>query len=91
METLIRRYLNYLGNVSLEYVRDLESEIDWNDRLISIRGQRGVGKTTMLLQHILKTFGDCDTTSVIYVSLDNIYFANHGLLDFIETLHQRGG
>ena len=73
METLIRRYLNYLGNVSLEYVRDLESEIDWNDRLISIRGQRGVGKTTMLLQHILKTFGDCDTTNVIYVSLDNIY------------------
>ena len=91
METLIRRYLNYLGNVSLEYVRDLESEIDWNNRLISIRGQRGVGKTTMLLQHILKTFGDCDTTNVIYVSLDNIYFANHGLLDFIETFHQRGG
>ncbi|MGM9698040.1 MAG: ATP-binding protein [Prevotella sp.] len=91
METLIRRYLNCLGNVSLEYVRDLESKIDWSDRLISVRGQRGVGKTTMLLQHILKTFGDSDTTSVIYASLDNIYFATHGLLDFIETFHQRGG
>lgn len=91
METLIRRYLNYLDNVSLEYVRDLESKIDWSDRLISVRGQRGVGKTTMLLQHILKTFGNSDTTSVIYASLDNIYFATHGLLDFIETFHKRGG
>lgn len=91
METLIRRYLNYLDNVSLDYVRDLESKIDWNYRLISVKGQRGVGKTTMLLQHILKTFGNSDTTSVIYASLDNIYFANHGLLDFIETFHQRGG
>lgn len=91
METLIKRYLNYLGNVSLEYIRDIETEINWNDRLIAIRGQRGVGKTTMILQHILKTFGDSETTKVIYVSLDNIYFSNHGLLDFIETFHQRGG
>lgn len=91
MEALIRRYLNFLGNVNLEYIRKIEADIDWNDRLIAIRGQRGVGKTTMLLQHILKTFGDSDTINVMYVSLDNIYFSNHGLLDFIETFHQRGG
>lgn len=66
-------------------------EIDWNERLLMIKGQKGVGKTTLLTQRILKMFGPTNTTEVLYVSLDNIYFGTHGLLDFIEQFHTQGG
>ena len=66
-------------------------EIDWNERLLMIKGQKGVGKTTLMTQRILKMFGPTNTSEVLYVSLDNIYFGTHGLLDFIEQFHTQGG
>ena len=77
--------------MNLDFLRGLMNRINWNDRLILIKGQRGVGKTTLMLQRILKVFGSTDTSTVLYVSLDNIYFASHGLLDFIEQFHKMGG
>lgn len=91
METLRRRHLAYMRNVGIDFVRDIMHDINWNDRLVAIRGQRGVGKTTLLLQRIALTFGKTNTTDVLYVSLDNLYFTNHGLLDFIEQFHACGG
>ena len=91
MEQLIRRHLNRMQTVNLDFLRGLMNRINWNDRLILIKGQRGVGKTTLMLQRILKVFGSTDTSTVLYVSLDNIYFASHGLLDFIEQFHKMGG
>lgn len=91
MEVLQKRHIAYMSNVNLDFVRDIMDEIDWNDRLIAVRGQRGVGKTTLLLQRIMRQFGPTDTTSVLYVSLDNLYFSNHNLLDFIEAFHAKGG
>ena len=66
-------------------------EIDWNERLLMIKGQKGVGKTTLITQRILQMFGPTNTTEVLYVSLDNIYFGTHKLLDFIEQFHAQGG
>ncbi len=66
-------------------------EIDWNERLLMIKGQKGVGKTTLMTQRILQMFGPTNTTEVLYVSLDNIYFGTHKLLDFIEQFHAQGG
>lgn len=80
-----------MQTVNLDFLRGLMNRINWNDRLILIKGQRGVGKTTLMLQRILKVFGSTDTLTVLYVSLDNIYFASHGLLDFIEQFHKMGG
>lgn len=80
-----------MQTVNLDFLRGLMNRINWNDRLILIKGQRGVGKTTLMLQRILKVFGSTDTSTVLYVSLDNIYFASHGLLDFIEQFHKMGG
>jgi len=80
-----------MRTVNLDFLRGLMNRINWNDRLILIKGQRGVGKTTLMLQRILKVFGSTDTSTVLYVSLDNIYFASHGLLDFIEQFHKMGG
>ena len=91
METLIRRHLNRMQNVSLDFVRNMMDKIDWNERLVMIKGQRGVGKTTLMTQRIAQVFGTTDTTNVLYVSLDNIYFSNHSLLEFIERFHSMGG
>ena len=91
METLKRRYLNILRTVNLDFVRDVINKINWNDRLIAIRGQRGVGKTTLMLQKIQQTFGMNDTENVLYASLDNIYFTNHSLLETIDSFHLHGG
>jgi len=64
-------------------------KIDWNDRLIGIRGARGVGKTTLLLQRIKKNLGN--TSEVLYVSLDNLWFAEHNLLELVDFFVKRGG
>lgn len=91
MEALIKRHLNRMQTVNLDFVRSLMEEIDWNERLLMIKGQKGVGKTTLMTQRILQTFGSTNTTDVLYVSLDNIYFGTHRLLDFIERFHAQGG
>jgi predicted AAA+ superfamily ATPase len=64
-------------------------EIDWNDRLIGIRGARGVGKTTLLLQRVKKLPGN--GSEALYVSLDNLWFAGHGLLELVDFFVKRGG
>ena len=65
-------------------------EINWNSRLIGIRGARGVGKTTMLLQHIKETHGT-NPTVALYASLDHLYFSRHSLLDLAEEFYKQGG
>lgn len=91
MEALIRRHLNRMQTVTTEFVRSIMDVIDWDERLLLIRGQKGVGKTTLMLQRILQMFGPTNTTEVLYASLDNIYFSTHQLLDFIEQFHSQGG
>ena len=50
MDTLIRRYKRLLTATSTTYIRSLMDTINWDNRLIAIRGARGVGKTTLMLQ-----------------------------------------
>jgi predicted AAA+ superfamily ATPase len=71
-------------------MRYLYHKIRWNNRLVAITGARGTGKTTMMLQHIKKTFGDAPKEA-LYVSLDNIYFSNNRLLDFAHDFDKMGG
>lgn len=78
-----------IRDTSLEFVRHLAGIIDWNDRLISLKGARGTGKTTLLLQHIKKTFDD--PHKALYMSLDHLWFQNHSVYDAIETHVQNGG
>lgn len=90
MERLIAQHLRLLNNVSLQHQRSLMQEIRWDSRLIAIRGARGTGKTTIMLQHIKETFGT-DTHIALYVSMDNLYFSRHTLLDLIDAFYLQGG
>lgn len=87
MDNLIRIYKKLLRETDTSFYRYLYSEIDWNNRIVGIRGPRGVGKTTLMLQHIKKELG---TDDVLYVNADDIYFSEHRLLDLAEKLVQRG-
>lgn len=73
----------------MDFIRNLEAQINWKARLICIRGAKGTGKTTLMLQHIKKTFKNLE--KVIYVSLDNLYFSDHSLLDFVDSFAKHGG
>jgi predicted AAA+ superfamily ATPase len=73
----------------LECRFDRITDIDWNDRLIGVTGARGVGKTTYLLNHIKNKLSK--EAKAIYVSLDDIYFSSHSLVDFAGDWLKRGG
>ena len=89
MEELRRKYLRLLGSVSSGYNRFLFSRINWQDRLVLIKGQRGTGKTTLILQHIKSAFEQPDET--LYVSLDDIYFSAKSLSNLAEEFVTGGG
>lgn len=77
-----------LRQTTQEHFRYLYHEIDWRARMIGITGPRGVGKSTMLLQHIKRME---DHRHVLYVSADNLYFNNHSLVALADELVKDGG
>ncbi len=89
MEFITNNYHRLLRATTDKFVRYAYDGIDWSDRLIAVVGPRGTGKTTMLLQHIKKTFAD--TNKALYVSLDNIYFTSNRLLDLADRFYAYGG
>lgn len=88
MDALFLAYNRRLVETNCDYLRYLYSQIEWNERLIGIKGARGVGKTTMLLQHIKLTFPD--VSKAFYVSLDHIWFSTHTLFELTEYLYTHG-
>src|SRR5690554_3464684 len=90
MDKIFEMYERIISSVDMRYIRDLESKISWNARLIGIRGARGVGKTTLMLQHIKKNF-PTTLSKVLYVSLDNFWFATNTLYDLADYFVKRGG
>ena len=89
MEILFEKYRKKLAATSLNFIRGLHNEITWEARLIGIKGARGTGKTTMLLQHIKKSLPKNEST--LYVSLDDIWFADNKLVDLADEFVKYGG
>lgn len=77
-----------LAGVQTDFKRYLYNQIEWEDRLIGIRGARGVGKTTLLLQYIKENFAD--KSKVFWVSLDNLWFRTNSLLELVDYLYNQG-
>ena len=89
MENLRRKYLRLLNMIPTSPRRYLYEHINWNNRLVIIKGQRGTGKTTLILQHIKSAFDDLEET--LYVSMDDIYFSGNSLSDLTEEFVTMGG
>lgn len=85
---IVEFYHSKLSQVSLEFKRYLYPRINWDSSVIGIKGERGVGKTTMLLQRIKEKYVNPDDT--LYISLDHYWFGTHDLQDLIKFLYKRG-
>lgn len=89
LQPLLDAYHRQIASTSMRFKRYLHSRINWKVRLIGIKGARGTGKTTLLLQHIKETFsGNID--DALYVSLDNWWFASHSIEELVEFLYTHG-
>ena len=85
---LISRYYQKLNSTNLTFIRYLYDRINWQARIIGIKGARGVGKSTLLIQRI-KMFHK-NPEEAIYISLDDMWFSSHSLEDLVEFLYARG-
>ena len=89
IEPILEASERLLGETSLSFRRSLYGQIDWNDRLICIKGPKGTGNTTLSLQHIRETFG-VRTDKAVYLAMDHLWFSSHAILDVVEWLYEIG-
>lgn len=90
MELLFQLNDQLLGLTSTDFVRSIMDDIPWDERLVSIRGSRGVGKTTLLLQYQKLHYG-INNRKALYVSLEGAYFTRNSLVDFARQFYLQGG
>ena len=90
MEAFFRTHSYLVEHVHAPVRRTLMDEIDWRDRLIGIKGTRGVGKTTFLLQYAKENF-DVRDRQCLYVNMNNFYFQGRGIADFAGEFVSHGG
>ncbi len=90
MEELFNRYQRISQKIQTDFVRSFMQEVNWNARLIGIKGARGVGKTTLLLQYLKINFTD-NKALTLYVSLDSFAFRGKSLLGLADEFVRNGG
>ena len=88
MESLIMKFRGLLESVDSSFNRNLYSTINWRARGIKIEGARGVGKSTLMLQHIKNNL---PIQKTLYITLDDLYFRSHNLTEVAEEFYQHGG
>ena len=90
MEAFFRTHRYLVEHVNAPVRRILMDEIDWSERMIGIKGTRGVGKTTFLLQYAKEKF-DVDDKQCLYINMNNFYFQGRGIADFAGEFYHRSG
>lgn len=90
MDSLFQIMELRLQHTPMKIIRGMMTHINWNARMISIRGSRGVGKSTIMLQYIKMHYPPA-TRTALYCSLDGFYFNNHTILQLAEKFHLYGG
>ena len=85
---LIEFMREQLAITSLDFVRYTYAEIDWSLRMFGIVGPRGVGKSTLVKQHIIF---EKDNQKALYISADHSYFAQHTLSEVASSWIKEGG
>jgi len=89
MEHLFERYYRLLDSIPMDFTRSYAGKINWNARMIGVRGARGIGKTTILLQYMKQNFRR--DGSALYASLDNLWFSEKRLIDLADVFFKQGG
>ena len=89
MQTIFQTYHRLIERSNYPFRRYLYNAINWQERLIGIKGARGVGKTTLLLQYIHDSIPD--RKKALYVSLDQLWFSEHSIIELAEYHYTHGG
>lgn len=89
MDSLTQTHNSLLKNKKGTIRRELADQIDWSQRLIAIKGSRGVGKTTFLLDYIREHHAN--DKSCLYINLNNLFFTERGLISFVDEFYKKGG
>lgn len=89
MAMLIETSARLIEDVPLDFHRYLMKKIDWCEDLLCIKGPKGTGKTTLILQYIKETFGS-DSEKAVYFSLDNVWFADHSPIEAVDYFYKNG-
>ena len=89
METLKQKFYNKYALVQTNTIRNFINSIDWTNRFIGIKGSRGVGKTTLLLQYLKQNY--IPDNRVLYISLDDLYFSENKLYYLVDSFYKKGG
>ena len=90
MEAFFRTHRYLVEHTNAPVRRTLMDEINWSDRMIGIKGTRGIGKTTFLLQYAKEHFDILDK-QCLYINMNNFYFQGHGIADFAGKFYNHGG
>jgi len=90
MDSFFRTHAYLVEHLHPSIRRHLMDEINWNDRLIGIKGTRGVGKTTFLLQYAKEHYHP-ESRNCLYINLNNFYFTCKPLTEFADEFQMRGG
>ena len=88
---LVKIFQRKLSATPMSFFRYLYPMIDWNDTLIGIKGPKGCGKSALLLQHIKEAFKGKDIEKALYVSLDNLWFSTHDVIEVVDYHYTHGG
>ncbi len=89
-KNLIDYQLVLLKKVNNRFYRSIFSKIDWNIRMIALKGPRGAGKTTLMLQKI-KYHTDKELIP-LYISMEHPFFYDRGsLFNLVQEYYQYGG
>ena len=88
MQSFVNIHNNLIERIPSSVRRGLMDDINWNDRLIGIKGARGIGKTTFLLNYARQFAGE---KSCLYVDLNNLYFSDRTLISFADEFRKTGG
>lgn len=90
MDKLFALHDSYISLVPMEFTRSLMDKINWNSRLIGIKGPKGVGKSTLMQQYIKRNY-KAGNRHVLYCSADTGYFTEHTLVETAKRFVQSGG
>ena len=90
MEVLHEKFIQRLRYIPMGFIRSMMDKVNWNARLIGIKGARGIGKTTLLFQYIQLNLAN-ELEHTLYASLDSFWFTTNSLSDLIATFEKRGG
>lgn len=82
--------INLLRQVDDKFYRSVYNKIDWSNRMIGLKGPRGTGKTTLMLQQL--KFHGAETQNQLYITMEHPHFYNRGsLFETVQEFYQFGG